>query len=185
MALSAVLLPAPLGPTIPRMRPSSTRRSMPSRAMVVPRVLRRPRASMQAMTSALLLGRIRRLPAGRGRIQQFFRCQAEPLNGCVDPGPLLRQELLAFALQEQVARAGIDEHATTSLRLDELLVDQLLIALQNGDRVDPVLGRDSAHGRQRIAFVEQAVEDHGDDTVPKLAVNRLTVVPFTFHPVFR
>src|SRR5471030_2973955 len=178
MALSAVLLPAPLGRTIPRIRPSSTRRSIPSRAMVVPKVLRRPRASMHAMISALLLWHIRRAPAGRS-IQQLFRCQAEPLNGCVDPGPLFRKKLLALALQQQVARAGIDEHAATSLRLHKLLVDQLLIALQNRDRIDAILGRNRAHGRQRIAFLEHAVENHGDDTVPKLAVNWLTVVPFT------
>ena len=112
------------------------------------------------------------------------RRQAEPLNGRVDPGPLLREEPLAFALQQQTARAGIDEHAAASLALDELLVDQLLIALQDRERIDPVLGRDRAHGRQRIAFLEHAVEDHGDDTVAKLAVDRLTVVPLTIHHAF-
>src|SRR5207245_4440432 len=54
----------------------------------------------------------------------------------------------------------------------------------NGERIDPIFGRDIAHGRQRIAFFEHAVEYHGDDTMAKLAVNRLTVVPFTMHPVF-
>jgi hypothetical protein len=43
--------------------------------------------------------------------------------------------------------------------------------------------RDTAHGRQRIAFFEYAAENHGDDTIAKLAVNRLTVVPL-MHPVF-
>ena len=71
----------------------------------------------------------------------------------------------------------VDEHATTSLRLDQSLVHQLLIALQNGERIDPKFGRDIAHGGQGIAFLEHAVEDHGDDAVAKLAVNRLTVVP--------
>src|SRR6266852_2414136 len=109
MALSAVVLPAPLGPIIPRMRPSSTRKSTPSSAMVVPKALRRPRASIVAMASAFLLlcrnvvaaavtgGR----PALRGGTQQFFRCDAEPLNGRGDPGPLFRKKLLPFALQQQ------------------------------------------------------------------------------------
>ena len=59
MALSAVVLPAPLGPISPRMRPSSTRISMPSNAIVVPNSLRRPRASMHAMALALLFSRTR------------------------------------------------------------------------------------------------------------------------------
>src|SRR6266567_6436401 len=169
IAFRAVLLPAPFGPTIPRMRPSSTRRSMPSTATVAPYVLRRPRASMHVMASALLLG------------QQFFGTQTEPLNRCMDPRPLLLVKLLTLALQQQVARAGIDEHAAASLRLDEMLVDQLLVALQDRDRIDPIVGRHRAHGRQRIALVEHAVEDHRDDPVAKLAVNRLTVVPFEVH----
>ena len=121
-----------------------------------------------------------RRAAGRGR-QQLLRRQAEPLDGRVDPGPLLGEELLALALQQQVARAGIDEHAAAALALDELLVDQLLIALQDGERIDAVLGRDGAHRRQRIAFLEHAVEDHRDDAVAKLAVDRLTVVPLSIQ----
>src|SRR2546427_179163 len=39
----------------PRMRPSSTCRSIPSSATVAPKVLRRPRASMHTMASVLLL----------------------------------------------------------------------------------------------------------------------------------
>src|SRR3954454_2303433 len=185
IAWSAVLLPAPLGPMSPRMRPSSTRRSTPSKATVLPKTLRRPRASITDM-SALLLRGVRRLRRRVcGRLQQFFRFQTKSLNGRVDPRPLLLEELLAFGLQQQLARSGIDEHAPTSFRLDELLVDELLIALQHRERIDPVLGRDRAHGRQRIALVEHAVENHGDDAVAKLAVNRLAVVPFGFHAVFQ
>jgi hypothetical protein len=36
-----------------------------------------------------------------------------------------------------------------------------------------------------IALFQYAVQDHGDDTVAKLAVNRLTVVPSPVHPVFQ
>src|SRR4029077_20589433 len=79
----------------------------------------------------------------------------------------------------------IDEHAATSLTLDQLLVDQLLISLQNRERIDPIFGRDVAHGRQRIAFLEHAVEYHRDHTVAKLAVNRLIVVPLTVHNGFQ
>src|SRR6266566_10103703 len=185
MAFSAVVLPAPLGPMSPTMRPSSTRRSMPSSATVVPKTLRRPHASMQAIASALLLSSLRRRPANCGGAHQFFRCEAETLNGCGDPRPVFGKKLLTFALQQQIARTGIDEHAETTLRLDELLANQLLIGLENRERIDPILGRDIAHRRQRIAFFEHAVEYHGDDTVAKLAINRLTIVPFTRHSGFQ
>src|SRR6266404_1950257 len=195
IALSAVVLPAPFGPMSPRMRPSATRRSTPSSAMVVPKALRRPRASMTVMASALLLVRggirlggfrrcgICRRPAGRP-VQEVFGLQAEPLNGCVDPGPLFSKKLLPFALQQQTACAGIDEHAEAASALDQPFVHQLLIALKNRERIDPIFGRDIAHGGQRIAFLEHAVEYHRDNTVAKLAVNRLTVVPLTIHEVF-
>src|SRR5437764_701119 len=121
IAFSAVVLPAPLGPTSPRMRPSSTRKSMPSSAMVVPNVLRRPCASMHAMASALLLFGFRLWPAGRAAIQQFFRRQAETLNGGVDPGPFVRNKPLAFALQQQIARSGLDKHAKSPAFFDQFL----------------------------------------------------------------
>src|SRR5712691_461372 len=100
---------------------------MPASAMVEPKALRRPRASMHAMVSALLLCSFR---LGGCGVEQFFRRQAEPLNEGVDPGPLLREKPLALALQQQIARAFVDEHAATAPALDEVLVDQLLIALQ-------------------------------------------------------
>jgi len=59
----------------------------------------------------------------------------------------------------------------------------LLKALQNRERIDPILGRDIAHRRKWIAFLEHAVEYHRDHAVAKLAVNRLTVVPLTVHRV--
>src|SRR5207247_9110378 len=125
----------------PRMRPSSTRKSTPSTATVVPKVLRRPRASMHGMASAFLLFAFRFRPTVCGNIEQFFRSQSEPLNGCVHPWPFFGKELLALALQKQIARTGIDEHAETSLALDTPLVHQLLIALQNRERIDPVFSR--------------------------------------------
>src|SRR5438445_9502811 len=169
----------------PTMRPSSTRKSTPSTATVVPKALRRPRASMHAMASALLLFHFRLRPASCRTVEQFFRRETEPLNRSVDPGPFFGKEPLAFALQKQIACTGIDEHAETSLALDKPLVHQLLIALQNRERIDSVFGRDVAHRWQCIAFFEHAIEYHRHDSVAKLAVTRLTVVPLTVHPVFQ
>src|ERR1041385_631914 len=113
IALSAVVLPAPLGPMIPRMRPSSTLRSIPSTATVVPKTLRSPRASMHAMASLPLLRGI------RCGLQEFLRLESEPRNGGADPRPFFRQELFALALEQQVARARVDVHAEASFFLDE------------------------------------------------------------------
>src|SRR5882762_7950313 len=194
IALSAVVLPAPLGPMSPRMRPSSTRRSTPSNAMVVPKALRKPRASMQAMASSLLLFRFRFRRGGFrwhvlrrrfvvGPVQELFRFQTAPLNKCVNARPLFAEKLLPFALQQHAACAGIDEHAEASSGLDQPLVHQLLIPLQDREWIDPIFSRNIAHGGQGIAFLEHAVEDHGGNTVAQLAVDRLTVVPFTVHDV--
>src|SRR5437868_4599555 len=131
----------------PRMRPSSIRKLMPSSAMVVPKALRRPRASMHGMASALLLGGIRlggfllcvigRRPLGYA-IQQFFRRQAEPLNGSVDAGPFFAKKLPPFALQQQTACAGIYEHAAAPPGLHQSLVHELLITLEDRERIDPI-----------------------------------------------
>src|SRR5579872_3867503 len=122
MALSAVVFPAPLGPISPRMRPSSTRRSTPSSAMVLPKALRRPRASITAMASALLLFALRLRLGLRVAVQQLFRLQSQPLDGGGDPRPLFRKKLAAFALQQEVARSALDEHAQPSPLLHQFLI---------------------------------------------------------------
>src|SRR2546422_3299947 len=172
IAWSAVLLPAPFGPTIPRMRPSRTSRSMPSRATVVPKDLRRPRASMQDMASALLLDDVRP-PARRAATQELLGVDAEPPDVGSNPRPVLGEKLLTFALQELRSRALDDEHAAPAPGLDELLVHQFLVGLQHGDGIDPVLGGDGAHGGQGFALVQRAVEDHGDDPAAELTVDGL------------
>src|SRR5262249_49407909 len=136
--------------------------------------LRSPRASMLAIASALL-------PAVRAALEQLLRRQPQPLDRLPDPRPLFGEELLPLALQQQIARADLHEHAEAAALLDELLVDELLIALEDGDWIDPVFGGDVARGRQRIAFVQHTVEYQRDHSVPQLAVNRLTVVPLA-HP---
>src|SRR5438046_5553620 len=125
IALSAVVLPAPFGPMRPRMRPSSTRRSTLSSATVVPNALRRPCSSIVAISSSLRSG-----PALRGGIE-FFLGQTKPLDLFRDPRPFFREKFLAFAFQQQIARAGFNEHAEPALHLDQLLIDQLLISLQH------------------------------------------------------
>src|SRR5579859_4373717 len=122
MAFSAVLLPAPLAPMRPRMRPSSILRSIPSTATVEPKLFLRPCASMTAISVLLLLG------GG----QQIFGPETETLDRFDHLGPLLLQEFLALSAEKQLLGAGIDEHSTASFRFDEVFVDQLLIPLEHG-----------------------------------------------------
>src|SRR5438270_3028124 len=148
----------------PRMRPSSTRKLMPSSAMVFPNDLRRPRASMQAIASALLffcgiqaggirVGTFLRAVLGYDierrwticAVQKFFRVEAEPLNGRMDSGPIFRKKLLPFTLQQQFARAGIDEHAQAAPGFDQAVIHQLLISLEDRKWIDAIFCRDSAH----------------------------------------
>src|SRR5437867_10248221 len=160
IALSAVVLPAPFGPMSPRMRPSSTRRLTSSSATVVPKTLRSPRASIVAITLfPLCLG-----TALRSGIEFFLR-QTKPLNLFREPRPFIGQKFLAFALQQQIAGAGFHEHPETSPLFDQLLIYQFLISFENSERIEAVLGRDVAHGRQRIAFFEHPVENHMHDTI--------------------
>src|SRR4029077_18315606 len=117
IALSAVVLPAPFGPIIPRMRPSSICKSMPSNATVVPNVLRRPRASMVAMALTFF----RR--AARCCGIQLSLGETEPLDLFRDPRPFVREKFLAFAFHQLITRTRLDEHSEATLHLDQVLVD--------------------------------------------------------------
>jgi hypothetical protein len=59
----------------------------------------------------------------------------------------------------------------------------VLVGLKDREGIDPVFRGDVADRRQRVAFLESAVEDHVDATVAKLAIDRLTIVPLTIHSV--
>lgn len=133
---------------------------------------------------ACLLCGIRRSVVDDG-VEQFLWFQAEPLNPGGDPRPFFGKKFLALAREQKVPRAGFDEHAEASLFLDQFLVGELLVGLQHRQGIDPKLGRDIAHGRQRITFFEHAVEYHVHALIAKLAVDWLTVVPLMIHPVSR
>src|ERR1043165_1261780 len=70
----------------------------------------------------------------------------------------------------------------TVLKAYQQLVDELLIGFQDRERIETVGRGHGADRRQRIAFREHAFKNHGDDTVPKLPVDWLGVVPFAVHP---
>jgi len=92
-------------------------------------------------------------------------------------GPVFGEELLALGLEEEAAGSGGDEHAEAAASFDDSLVDELLIALEDGEGVDAVFGGNGADGGKGFSLLKEAVEDHGDDSASKLAIDRLTVVP--------
>src|SRR5262245_39211155 len=181
----------------PTMRPDSTRKFTSSSARVVPKVLPRPRATISSLTTALLVfvrvvrggaarGRQRRSRRGRNLVElveELLGLEAEALDAARDLRPLLVEEELPLVLQEGAARALGDEHAAAAALLDEVLVDELLVALQDREGIEPVLRRDAADRRQRIAVVQHALEDHRHHAVAQLAIDRGAVVPVRIHRV--
>src|SRR5579871_891734 len=173
MAFSAVVFPAPFGPMRPRMRPVSTVRSTRSSATVGPYALRRPLASMQGMSLALL-----RLLGGA---QQVLGLKAQALNAGQDLRPVDVDELLPFAGHQPLAGAFRGEHPKPPPLLDQAVIDESLIGLQHRQRIDPVLRGDVAHGRKRLAVLQEAVQDHRHHHVAELAVDRLGIAPLWIH----
>src|SRR5580765_3920402 len=180
MALSAVVLPAPFGPISPRIRPSGSCRSTPSSATVVPNDFRRPSASMHVMASPLFPFGLR-WQAFSGAVQQVFRLQSKPLDGCVNLGPPFLQKVPALSLEQHFSRARIHKHPQAPPALHQLFSNQFLIALQDRERIHAIFSRDVSYRRQGVDFLQHPFQDHRHHTVAKLAVDRLTVVPLTVH----
>src|SRR5690606_25637634 len=175
-ALRRVVLPAPLGPMRPTIRPgpisketSSTARSLPKRLVTL-----RARTRLVIAVSAA-----RTLPI-RG-VEELAGIEPEPLDGRQDLRPFLLDEAVALELQELPARSLGHEHAATTPLLDQPFLDQLLVALEHRERVQAVLGRHVAHGRERVTVGQHAFENHGDDAVAELPVDRQVLAPFGVH----
>src|SRR5262249_8966991 len=113
MALSAVVLPAPLGPMRPTIRPASTLKFTASSARVVPKFLVSPRASI-IVVIALSRRRLRRPGCSmrfRALPQQLGSGKPQALDRCVDLRPLLFEEARLLVLHERLARSFAHEHA--------------------------------------------------------------------------
>src|SRR3569833_3358375 len=188
MALRAVVLPAPFGPMRPTMRPVSIEKLTWSRARVLRKFFVRPRASIIVV---IVLSRARggdlRRPGrsmGFGTLaEQLGGGQTQALDRRVDPRPLVIEKSGSLVFHERLTHPNTHEHSATSPLFDQLLVHQLLITLEDRQRIQPELGRNAAHGGQRIAFLERAFENHGDYPVPQLPVYRQAVVPQRIHEV--
>src|SRR5687768_10867870 len=79
--------------------------------------------------------------------EQLGSREAQPLYGGEDLGPLVFQEPGALVLHQCLAGALADEHAAPAPFLDQLLVHQLLVALEHRQWVQPELRSHTAYRR--------------------------------------
>src|SRR5690349_1795625 len=185
MDLITVVLPAPFGPLRPTIRPASTLRSTPRTTGVLPYRFVRPRASIIAVIFSIRRGARRERLGCRGRFRttfhEFFGCEAKARDGRVDLRPFRLEEVHTLVFHESGAGPFIDEHAPAALLLDQLLIDELLVSLENGERIETKFGRYSADRGERVTLFEDTLEDHRHHSIAQLPVDRLAVVPLRVH----
>src|SRR5882672_2281123 len=165
------------------MRPAAALKLTLSSAWNLPNDLLSPRASITAPIGDLARSGFVAVAVGAtlGGFEQVGGAEPKAVDCCQDLRPLIFQELLPFVLHQDPARAFGNEHAPTAPLLDQLLVDQLLVALEDRQRIELVFGRYVAHRRQRIAVLQHTLEDHRDHAIPELPIDRLTVIPVRIH----
>src|ERR1035437_4452613 len=95
--------------------------------------------------------------------------------------PLLVEKPFTLSGQQQPPRAVADVHAATAAFLDQTFVNQLLIALQHRQWIEPIISRNRANGGQRITLLQRALENQGYHSIAQLAIDRLVVVPIRVH----
>src|SRR5579859_2299553 len=172
MARSALVLPAPLGPMRPTMRPASILKLARSNATCAPYFLVRFFASMSGAMISFVLG----FAAGRrGRVgdsrrlgKQFLRGESEPVDDGENLRPILVEEAFALAGQQQPPRAIAHVHAPSAALFDQIFIDQLLIALEHGEGIEPIVRSHRPHGGQMITLLERTLEDEGDHSIAQL-----------------
>src|SRR5690606_6083241 len=173
MAFSAVVLPAPLGPIRPTMRPAGMVKVTLSRARVLPKDLLSPRAWMMAV--------MRWSPWKSEVAQKGGRIDIKTPNAGDDQRPFVLEEALAFTLaQFQVGALGHVQAQPAAL-LDDALVEQRLVGLGHGQRIDGQLGGNLADRRQRLPGTDGAVKDLCQHPLAQLHVDRRVVGPFVHH----
>ncbi len=87
------------------------------------------------------------------------------------------KESFTFSGQQQPPCPVADVHAATTALLDQVFVDQLLITLEYGQRIEAVIGRNRADGGQWISLLQRALQDQGDHSIAQLAIDWLVVIP--------
>src|SRR5262245_16232207 len=129
------------------MRPGTALKLTLSSARNVPKLLLRPRASFTAPIADLIRSGcgVAAARAGSCSLQQVGGFQSKPGDRRDHLRPFVLQETLALVLHQHAARAFGDEHAAPAAFLHQLLVDQLLIALEHREWIELVLRSHVAH----------------------------------------
>jgi hypothetical protein len=95
--------------------------------------------------------------------------------------PVVLEKALLLAFHELRTRAQRHEHPASAPFLDQPFVDQLLVALEHGQRIQREFGRDIADRRQGVTIRERALQYHRCHFVAELTIDGLTVVPGGIH----
>jgi hypothetical protein len=109
----------------------------------------------------------------------------ETLDGRQHARPFLFEKALALAAHELCPAALGDEHAPAAPFLDEAFVDELLVALEHGQRVQRELRGDTSDRRQCVTVGELTLQNHVHHLVAELAIDGLAVVPGRIHAAGR
>src|SRR5215475_11200958 len=115
------------------------------------------------------------------RVRQLVQCEAEPFDVLRNARPMFSEKFLALALKQSFARAAFYKHSEPAPFFDEPFIDQFLISFQNGEGIHSIIRGHRSDRGQWIFFFQNAVENHVDHAIAKLAINRLTVIPFPRH----
>jgi len=117
--------------------------------------------------------------------EQLFWIETQAPDRGVHSGPVFLEKFLAFAFEQEIARAIFNEHPEATSFFDQFFVHQLLVSFEHRERIHAVISGDIPHRWQRVAFFEHTVENHMHDAIAKLAINRLMIIPFTIHSLFQ
>src|SRR5208337_2128637 len=74
--------------------------------------------------------------------KQLLRGKSQAVDQREYLGPLLTQEALALASQQEEPRALAHEHAASAALFYQPFVDQLPVSLEHRQRVEPIVGGD-------------------------------------------
>ncbi len=113
--------------------------------------------------------------------KQLLRGKSQAADDRERLGPLFIQEAFSLPGEQKLPGTLAHIHAATAALFNQAFLDELLIPLEHGERVDPIFGRDRAIGGLWVTLLQRALQNKGHHAVAQLAIDRLVVVPIWIH----